>query len=337
MKGTHSAHAAAGRTHDRYDGGMLALAVALLPLAFPTAGASSHAADGRSEGKAALRTLAAPEARIELLERRATSDDRAAPAAANALFVSAGLEDERAIVRKRAAELLADGMHPPTAREALLRAAKKQPDFRREVNERGEQAGKKLPKVPPPGSARPLDVKKVSDAIDAVGEAAKESLAVEEQRQALVRALARFRDDRAIDAIRRLRDPGFDNGLCVDALALLEFGTSNALEGALERAGDLARATDENERRLRKARTTVPSEKEASLSERVLKQLMKRSDELREDEQRLLAAFASFSTARELAAPPGDLRAKDAWRAWLEGARAELPATIAPPPPQKKS
>lgn len=309
---------------------MLALALLALGLACPNV-----AADGRTEAKAALRGIEEPGARVRVLEERVAKDDRAAPSPETARFVGFALDDERALVRKRAAELLAEGLHAPTALEELVRAAKKQPQWRREAQARVDKAVKKIPKPPPPDSSRPLDVKKLSEAIDVAGDAAKESIAVEDQRQALVQALARFKDDRAIDAILGTRDVDFRAGFAIDALALLEFGTLNALEGAVARVADLARAIDESERQLDDLRKVKADADEERRRPQIFETVKKSCEALHADEARVRAAFTAFATARELAAPPTDLHAAAAWRAWLDAARAELPPTIAPPPAKK--
>jgi len=203
--------------------------------------------------------------RIEALEAIAslTRSHTNAPSRRVAQCLARRLDEETPAVRKRAAELLADGQHPAIALDALLSSLKSAQREVEQVDRAFEAFRKKwakLTKQKKLGATPSMEeVKESMKTLAAMGD---ESQALKEEmfdtgtaRDAMVTALGKLRDERATKALLDVHRKGVvPLGRVAINEALLEHGTRGTLKRIVGDFKDVEKAISRQRKELEKER-----------------------------------------------------------------------------------
>lgn len=277
----------------------------------------------------------------------AAHDNAPSPRVAEAL--ARGLEHDAPEVRRVSVRLLGSGQHEPSARAALLQASR---DFPREASARRKAFEREQARLAKRAAGRDdtdtTDVEALRKSLEEMSRDAEDMAAAavaqsefSEYGIELAEALAQG-DDAALDALLKMADALEDVGHVHERLvrALVARARADAVARAVELLGswqDDRKAAEkelsklERERELAEKRAGDDPRKRLALAAEstALQRQRSRVEAYEERGRALHAALAEMASARGLgAAPEWNDEPHDAWRAWYNRNRGDLPRRL---------
>jgi len=286
--------------------------------------------------------------RIEAMEEIAalTQAHSNAPSPTVARLLGSMLVVESTLVKKRAAELLADGQHRRTTLEMMIAAVDPLTRELEEQMERFLELEAVVTRESPKKKGKEVTLDDLQEKIDALDEAMvlDEKLeALNETRGAFARCLATIPDDRSIAALEKLLLPDemrLNREVVVESL--LAFGTASSVEPVIGSLKPFVKMLRETEDQVKKARRTrlprTPGWYKGSKEQWVARKQKEKEARVATFQERLDEATAvvetlhdmltKFAEKNALSTPPkwDRKRFHSAWMAWYRKNMTDLNA-----------